>query len=66
MLEPPETVHAQPPDFLERLVLTLLAEMKYAPPDRLEHLMDVALVCATIDEFRAALSEPPHLLAERG
>ena len=24
-------------------------------PDRLEHLMDAALVCATIDEFRAAL-----------
>ena len=23
--------------------------------DRLEHLMDVALACATIDEFRAAL-----------
>ena len=24
--------------------------------DRLEHLMDVALVCTTIDEFRATLS----------
>ena len=25
-------------------------------PDRLEHLMDVALACATLDEFRAALA----------
>jgi len=28
--------------------------------ERIDHLFDVAIACATIDQFRAALSLPPH------
>ena len=44
-----------------RLKLTETEELAAAlelikEPDRLDHLFDIALTCATIDEFRAALS----------